>query len=395
MKNKSNTSVLLGAAFLMATSAIGPGFLTQTASFTEQIGADFAFVLIVSVILSLIAQLNVWRIICVSRMKGQDIANSVLYGRGHFIAVLVCLGGLVFNIGNVGGAALGLEVLFGLDLRLGALITAILAIGIFSSKEAGSLMDKLTQFLGAAMIVVILYVTVTTSPPLKEIAARTIRPHSVDLLTIVTLVGGTVGGYILFSGGHRLLDAGISGEDNIGQVNQSALMGMGVATIVRVLLFLAVMGVLASGVSLDPDNPPASAFYYGAGDLGYKIFGFVIFAAALSSVVGAAYTSVSFLTTLSPVFEKHENKWIMGFIAFSALIFIAVGNPVLLLIVAGSLNGLILPITLAIMLIASKKESIVGTYQHSTTLFVLGWIVVIVMAIFGIRSLGGLMALFN
>lgn len=34
MDNKKNMSVLLGAAFLMATSAIGPGFLTQTATFT-------------------------------------------------------------------------------------------------------------------------------------------------------------------------------------------------------------------------------------------------------------------------------------------------------------------------------------------------------------------------
>ncbi|WP_379090737.1 hypothetical protein [Pedobacter sp. UC225_65] len=44
MKKKYNWSVLIGAAFLMASSAIGPGFLTQTAVFTEQLGASFAFV---------------------------------------------------------------------------------------------------------------------------------------------------------------------------------------------------------------------------------------------------------------------------------------------------------------------------------------------------------------
>ncbi len=35
MKEKKSGGALLGAAFLMATSAIGPGFLTQTAQFTE------------------------------------------------------------------------------------------------------------------------------------------------------------------------------------------------------------------------------------------------------------------------------------------------------------------------------------------------------------------------
>ena len=38
MDKKANLSVLLGAAFLMATSAIGPGFMTQTAVFTTQMG---------------------------------------------------------------------------------------------------------------------------------------------------------------------------------------------------------------------------------------------------------------------------------------------------------------------------------------------------------------------
>ncbi len=53
MKEKSNVSVLLGAAFLMATSAIGPGFMTQTAKFTKDMGATFAFVIFVSVVMSL------------------------------------------------------------------------------------------------------------------------------------------------------------------------------------------------------------------------------------------------------------------------------------------------------------------------------------------------------
>ena len=50
MDGKALRSTLIGAAFLMATSAIGPGFLTQTAVFTESLGASFAFAILVSVI---------------------------------------------------------------------------------------------------------------------------------------------------------------------------------------------------------------------------------------------------------------------------------------------------------------------------------------------------------
>ena len=394
MEKKNNLSVLLGAAFLMATSAIGPGFMTQTAVFTKDMGATFAFVILVSVIMSFVAQLNVWRVLAVSKMRGQDIANKVLPGLGYFITFLVCLGGLAFNIGNVGGAALGFQVLFDLDLKIAALVSGALGVIIFSFKSASKLMDKLTQILGAMMILLIGYVAFSTNPPVGTAIKETFIPSSINLMAIITLIGGTVGGYIMFSGGHRLIDAGIVGEENLPQVNKSAILGMGVATIVRIFLFLAVLGVVSLGNQLDAGNPAADAFKIAAGTVGYKIFGLVFLAAALTSIVGAAYTSVSFLKTLFKVVKDYENLFIIGFIVVSTLILIFLGKPVKLLVLAGSLNGLILPITLAITLIASKKEGIVGKYKHSNILFLLGWVVVLVTAYIGVQSLSKLAELF-
>ena len=394
MEKKNNLSVLLGAAFLMATSAIGPGFMTQTAVFTKDMGATFGFVILASVIMSFVAQLNVWRVLAVSKMRGQDIANNVLPGLGYFITFLVCLGGLAFNIGNVGGAALGFQVLFDLDLKIAALVSGALGVIIFSFKSASKLMDKLTQILGAMMILLIGYVAFSTNPPVGTAIKETFIPSSVNLIAIITLIGGTVGGYIMFSGGHRLIDAGIIGEENLPQVNKSAILGMGVATIVRIFLFLAVLGVVSLGNQLDAGNPAADAFKIAAGTVGYKIFGLVFLAAALTSIVGAAYTSVSFLKTFFKVVKDYENLFIIGFIVVSTLILIFLGKPVKLLVLAGSLNGLILPITLAISLIASKKQDIVGKYKHSNILFFLGWIVVLVTAYIGVKSLSKLTELF-
>ena len=394
MEKKNNLSVLLGAAFLMATSAIGPGFMTQTAVFTKDMGATFAFVILVSVIMSFVAQLNVWRVLAVSKMRGQDIANSVLPGLGYFITFLVCLGGLAFNIGNVGGAALGFQVLFELDLKIAALVSGALGVIIFSFKSASKLMDKLTQVLGAMMILLIGYVAFSTNPPVGTAVKETFIPSSINLMAIITLIGGTVGGYIMFSGGHRLIDAGIVGEENLPQVNKSAIVGMSVATIGRIFLCLAVLGVVSLGNQLDAGNPAADAFKIAAGTVGYKIFGLVFLAAALTSIVGAAYTSVSFLKTLFKVVKDHENLFIIAFIVVSTLILIFLGKPVKLLVLAGSLNGLILPITLAITLIASKKEGIVGKYKHSNILFLLGWVVVLVTAYIGVQSLSKLAELF-
>ena len=394
MEKKNNLSVLLGAAFLMATSAIGPGFMTQTAVFTKDMGATFGFVILASVIMSFVAQLNVWRVLAVSKMRGQDIANKVLPGLGYFITFLVCLGGLAFNIGNVGGAALGFQVLFDLDLKIAALVSGALGVIIFSFKSASKLMDKLTQILGAMMILLIGYVAFSTNPPVGTAVKETFIPSSINLIAIITLIGGTVGGYIMFSGGHRLIDAGIVGEENLPQVNKSAILGMSVATIVRIFLFLAVLGVVSLGNQLGTENPAADAFKIAAGTVGYKIFGLVFLAAALTSIVGAAYTSVSFLKTFFKVVKDYENLFIIAFIVVSTLILIFLGKPAKLLVLAGSLNGLILPITLAITLIASKKQDIVGKYKHSNILFFLGWIVVLVAVYIGVNSLSKLAELF-
>lgn len=394
---KENMSTLIGAAFLMATSAIGPGFLTQTSTFTQQFMSTFAFVIICTILLDVTTQLNIWSIIGVSGMRGQDIANAVLPGLGYFIAFLVALGGLAFNIGNVGGGALGLNVLFGANTTIGTIITGVLGILLFLSKDAKAGMDKLTKYLGSIMILVVLYVAVKSQPPVGEAVTSIFKPGDVGILVfpMITLLGGSCGGYITFSGAHRLLDAGYGGEKDLPKVHQSVLMGVTVSGTMRILLFLAVLGVVSTGANLDPSNPAADAFRIGAGVIGYKIFGIVLFFAALTSTVGAAYTSVSFLKTLHPFIEKNEKWFIITFIAVSTVIMASIGKPASLLVLAGSLNGLILPITLLVTLLASRNKKIVGDYKHPIVLTALGVIVVLLTGFVGIKAVPSILTMFK
>ena len=388
MGNKSgfNWSVLLGAAFLMATSSIGPGFLTQTTVFTQTLLASFGFVILISIILDIGAQLNVWRVIGISGKRGQDVANMVMPGLGYFVALLIVMGGLGFNIGNIAGAGMGFNVMFGIDTVTGAVISAIIAISIFLFKEAGRLMDRFTQIAGFVMIILTLYVAISSAPPVGEAITKTFMPDIIDPMAIVTLVGGTVGGYITFSGGHRLIDAGIVGKKALPQITRSSVTGVCVTGIMRVVLFLAALGVISQGLQLDSANPPASVFNLAVGNVGYKIFGVVMWAAAISSVIGAAYTSVSFIRSFSPKIENNYRWFVIAFIVFSTVVFAIVGQSVKTLIVVGTLNGLILPITLLVMIIAAHKKSIVGDYKHPLWMSIFGVIVVLMTAYMGILT---------
>jgi Mn2+/Fe2+ NRAMP family transporter len=392
---KNQKSALWGAAFLMATSAIGPGFLTQTAFFTERYLASFGFMILLTVIIDLAAQLNIWRVIGVSGLRGQDVANRVLPGLGFFVAFLVALGGLAFNIGNVAGAGLGLNVVFGIDPWWGAAMSALAAIALFTVREIGRAMDAFTRILGVLMILLVSYVAIVTRPPLGPVAVHSILPERFDFLPVVTLVGGTVGGYITFAGGHRLIDAGITGRARLPEITRSAISGILIASLMRFLLFLAVFGVVSRGVLLDPANPPASAFLEGAGTVGYRFFGVVLWCAAMTSIVGSAYTSVTFLRTLKRGIGERFSSFVMGFIALSTIIFLTVGRPVALLILAGAFNGLILPLTLGAILMAVSRKKILGDYEHSKWLLYSGYLVVALGIYAGYRSLGGVAALWH
>ncbi|WP_198470759.1 NRAMP family divalent metal transporter [Acetomicrobium sp. S15 = DSM 107314] len=388
-------SVLLGAAFLMATSSIGPGFLTQTAVFTARLKASFAFAILLSIIISLIVQLNVWRILAVSKMHAQDVANKVFPGLGYFIAFLVALGGLVFNIGNVAGAAMGLRVVVGIPIVWAAIISACIGIMLFLYKEMGRAMDQFTKILGFIMIALVIYTVFVTKPPVGIAIKEAFMPSQIDWMVIITLIGGTVGGYITFSGAHRLLDAGIYGVERVGDATRGATNGVLITAVMRILLFLAILGVVWAGHTLDPSNPPASAFRLGAGEIGYRIFGVILWAAGITSVVGASFTSISFLQTLFKSIQKNNRWWIIGFIVISTAILITVGQPVTLLIFAGSVNGLILPLALLSILLAAHKKEVVGDYKHPIWLTIIGYVVVAITLWMGIVSLGKIFTMFK
>lgn len=400
MSVKSRRTALVAAIFLMATSAIGPGFITQTATFTTKLGAAFAFAILASILIDFVVQLNIWRIVTLTKMRASDIANAAIPGTGYLLAVLVIIGGLFFNIGNIGGSGLGLNAMLGMDPKWGGAISALIAIGIFSSKRAGVAIDRLIVVAGVAMILLTLYVAIVSQPPVGDAIFQTFLPSTIDFATITTIVGGTVGGYITYSGAHRLLDKGTVGIENLGAVNRAALTGIAVTGLMRYVLFLAILGVVASGVVIDISgkgaNPAAQAFQAAAGDVGYRIFGAVLWFAAITSVIGAAYTSVSFITVFKQdISERARNIATVIFIAVSLFFYVIITTPpAQMLVFVGGLNGLILPIGLSIFIYAAwARSDLMGGYRYPRWLLVLGALTCALTWYMGYKSIGPIFAL--
>ena len=370
---------IIASIFLMATSAMGPGFLTQTATFTVKLGAAFGFGILLSIIIDYVVQQNIWRVVTLTQMRAPDVANAALPGSGYVLAVLVIFGGFFFNIGNIAGAALGLNALFGLDTKWGGVISGAMAILIFASHKASIIVDKSMIMLGILKIAVIVVVACIVAPPMADAFHQTILPSQIDFASITTIVGGTVGGYICYAGAHRLLDKGTVGPEHIEEVSRAATKGIVVVGVMRYVLFLAILGVVVSGATIDlashNANPAAQAFQYAAGEFGFKLFGLIFWAAGISSSIGAAYTSVSFFSVFKKdISLKQRNLCTSIFIALALLVYVLIGaTPASLLVFVGGLNGLVLPIGLTLFVyVAACRQDLLGNYHYPMWLTVLG-----------------------
>lgn len=396
--NDSQTSwqskAILSVAFLMATTSVGPGFLTQTAVFTNIYKVDMAFPVFASMFITFGIVMNLWRIVGVSGLRIQDIANKVAPGMGYAVGILLALGAVAFNFGNVSGAALGINVLTGIDTTWGALFTGLVGSLLFVVHNASKRMDQMARYLGLFMIILIAYVAMTSLPPMGETLTAAVMPSDFSslLLPTLTIVGGAVGGY--YTGAQRLVDIGLQGKENIPSIKTAAWAGISIAVVIRILLFLAVFGVISAGAVLDSSNPAADAFRQGAGETGYFIFGLVLFVASITSVVGNSYMAISLIKTLFPTVARNEKVWCVAFILVTSLGTVTMNMPILLLMLAGLVNSIILPIVLGMVLAATRRKDIIGDYKHPMYLTAIGVTIVVVMAASSVTNIGNFVSKF-
>lgn len=384
---KTSRKDLLAATMVMATSAIGPGFLTQTTVFTEQLAYNFGFVILLSVVIDIIAQVTIWKALTFANSPVQQLAEELMRGLGRFLILAIAFGGLVFNVGNLAGTGMGVNAMTGMPVIQGTVISSVVAAVIFYSDN---FLPKLDLFMkGMALVMVSLLVAMVVLADIDVLKALhfTLMPEKTDVRATITLVGGTVGGYITFAGAQRLLDAGVTGKENAPQVEKSAYRGILFTGFFRYFLFIGVLSPVLAGLALNPENPTASVFSAYFGSRGGILFGMMIWAASITSVVGATYTSLAFLKDLHPGFLKYKKIWALVFIAISLFINILFGKPVSLLVFAGYLNGFILPLGLGVVLVALARNPALRELRISKALQGAAWGVVMLLLYFSVWSL--------
>lgn len=390
-------STTLAAALVTATTQVGPGFTTQSALFGAQYLGAFFICILAALVLDIVTQANVYRLVCYTGKHGQEIAASIHPVVGYVLTTIVVFGVCVFQFSNVSGTGLGMSALFGTSAELSTILCGLIAMAIFLSRSAQKIINVLAQVLGGILILSALVLVFIAEPPIGEIPAQIAQADlSALLLPTITILGSVCGGYGAYIGGHRLLDSGVTGKENYYLYKRTQALGTTTVYLLRVLLVLITFGAVMHGAVIDTANPAPSSYQAVAGMFGYRLYGAVILAAGTTTILGAALIFVSFTKTYFRWIREHERLTSIIFIAVCTVVDVFLGQPVTLLVAAGSINSLVLPFTMLVILIASHSRRIMGEdYKHPLWMSIGAALVFVLSAYLTTKNLPNLFALFR
>lgn len=390
-------AAMLAAAFVAATTHIGPAFTTQTAVYSHNLLGAFLPVIACVLILDFISQRNIYRVTCYTNKRGQEVADALKPGLGFLFSGVIMFGIFFFEFGNIAGCSLGIEALTGLSPKVSMIFSGLLAIIVLIFKSANRIVGILAQILGAFLIIASIIVAYLAKPPIGQIVPQiTGTGFSTLILPILVVLGATAGGYAPVVAPHRLLAEGLGGKENFHIWKTTQNTSLVVEYSIRVLLFLCTFGVVMAGIKIDLSNPSASSFQAVLGEFGLRFFGLVLTAVAITSVLGAVITFTSLVSNYSKWVEMHERYVQIGVIIFCTFVNAFIGRPIAILILVGVVNAFVMPFLQSIVLLAAHNKRVVGPdYRHPVYLTIGGIVIIILTGYFSIMNVPTVLNLFR
>jgi len=391
----------LGPGLIVAAAFVGPGTVT-TASVA---GADFGFALLWALVFSVIAAIVLQdmsaRLGVVSREGLGEALRTTFDNRavqiGAIILVIaaITVGNAAFQTGNLIGAALGLEAVFGGGTGLWAAIVAALAAALLATgsyKAVERTLVWLVVLMGVVFIVTALIVT----PDLADLLAGLVPTiPSGSVLTVVALIGTTVVPYNLFLHASSVQDKWPEDVPTDRAVKEATLdtrLSIGIGGLVTLaILTTAAAALFGSGQGVEDAADMASQLEPLLGPAAKFFFAFGLLAAGITSSVtaplAAAYATAGAVGWRGDLSDP-KFKAVWAVIILVGVTFAIIGSsPTLAIVFAQAANGLILPFVAVFLLVVMNRRDLLGDYVNSTGANIVGGIVVLIAIGLGIRSL--------
>ena len=380
---------------------LGPGVLVTAAFIGPVAGATHGFALLWALLFSVLATVALQEMAArLGLVTRQGLAESLRetfarhWAGGLAVALVVTavgFGNAAYEAGNLIGAALGLEGLFGSPARYWALAVALLA-GALLASGTYALIEKILVVLVLMMSAVFLATLLQLRPDpaamLRGALLPSLPPGS--LLTVIALVGTTVVPYNLFLHASAVQE---KWPDSLPreQALKEARVDVGVSIGLGGLITLAVMSTSAAAFfggsgtfsaaemaqQLEPLLGPAARYFFAAG----------LFAAGLSSAVtaplAAAYAVCGVLGWSKDMTSTRFRLVWLAVLVFGAVFAFLGTKPLAAILMAQAANGFLLPVCAVFLLVVMNQRQRLGKFANGTAANIAGGTVVLVTLVLG------------
>lgn len=386
----------IGPGVLVAAAFIGPGTVTACTMAGVTFGYALLWAMLLSIIATIVLQEMSARLGIITQRGLADVIKAELKNPWiRYLVIGIILGAIVvgnaaYEAGNIGGATLGMEALFGAEyttyypLVIGVIAFGLLYLGNYKTLE------KVLVSLVIIMSLSFLLTAIITKPNVLEILKGLFVPSmpQESILTIIALVGTTVVPYNLFLHASLVSEKWKNKED-LKTAKRDTFIAIGLGGLVSMAIIIAASTIPSGGVSSVLDLAKSLEPLYG--NSAKYFMGIGLFAAGITSAItaplAAAYVANScFGWNVGMDHIKFKIVWmiILGLGVF--FLFFGI-KPITIIQFAQIANGILLPLIAVFLFWVVNRTSVMGMYKNSILQNCIGLAILVLAFVLGIKSI--------
>ena len=393
----------IGPGVLIAAAFIGPGTVTACTLAGVGFGYALLWAMLLSIIATVVLQEMSARLGIITQNGLADAIKNELktpWIRMLLIGIVlaaIVIGNAAYEAGNIGGATLGMDALFGEEYSafypfvIGGLAFILLYIGSYKALE------KVFVTLVLLMSLSFLLTAIITKPDMLEIVKGMFVPSVPDgsILMIIALVGTTVVPYNLFLHA-SLVSEKWKSKDDLPTARKDTIISIALGGMVSMAIVIAATAIPGKEVTNVMDLAKGLEPLYG--NSAKYFMGIGLFAAGVTSAItaplAAAYVASSCFGWNSGLKElKFRIVWMI--ILGLGIFFLSFGiKPIEIIKFAQVANGILLPVIAIFLLWIVNKSSVMGKYRNTKTQNILGFVIIVLAVVLGVKSIFEVLGLF-
>lgn len=386
----------IGPGVLVAAAFIGPGTVTACTLAGAQFGYALLWAMLLSIIATVVLQEMAARVGIISQRGLADVIKSELntswvkYLVLGIILSAIVVGNAAYEGGNIGGATLGLQAIFGEEysqyypIFIGVIAFALLYFGNYK------VLEKVLVSLVILMSLSFLITAMITKPNIVKVLTGLLIPSVPEnsILTIIALVGTTVVPYNLFL--HAALvsekwksesDLGAARRDTFISITLGGVVSMGIIIAATTIANKNITNVMDLAEGLEPLFGSMAKYFMGIG----------LFSAGITSAITAPLAAAYVVNSCfgwNAGLKDVKFKLVWMIIIFIGISFLLFGiKPIEVIKFAQVANGILLPIIAIFLVWVVNRKAVLGKFKNTIFQNILGILIILITLILGVKSI--------